>query len=175
MTYRPTDEVYGPPLTLRLPSLLYLGLALAVVAAVVVGEVSPVGTWLHTYVVLGDANRYIGSRVFAALITLSAVASVVQAGMRGVRVRGDGLEYRDLVSAIWPRVRRYKWPQIDRIVLDRGGAIILDLWNGDRALLPPVSDAERLAATLEKVALARAIPVTGGRGVDEIPEAGDYE
>jgi hypothetical protein len=79
------------------------------------------------------------------------------------------------VSLVWPKVRRYKWAQIDRVTIDDAGFIMLELWNGDRALLPPVMNSSRLASTLEKVALARAVPVTGGRGVDEIPEPGEFE
>jgi len=175
MTYRPTEETYGPPLRVRLPSVLYLVVALGVIAAVALGEASPSNSWLFKYVVEADAHRYISSRVFAGLLLASALASFLQAGMRGVRVRGDGVEYRDLVSMVWPKVRRYKWAQIDRLTIEEGDLIVLDLWNGDRALLPPVMNGTRLASTLEKVALARAIPVTGGRGVDEIPEPDDYE
>jgi hypothetical protein len=32
-----------------------------------------------------------------------------------------------------------------------------------------------LCAALEKVAHARAIPVQGGLGLDELPESGDFE
>ncbi len=175
MTYRPTEETYGPPLTARLPSLFYLLVALAVAAAVAIGEASSANSWLFKYVVEADAHRFISSRLFAGLLMVSALASFVQAGMRGVRVRGDGVEYRDLVSMVWPKVRRYKWAQIDHLTIEDGGLIVLDLWNGDRALLPPVMNNARLASTLEKVALARAIPVTGGKGVDEIPDPGDYD
>ena len=54
-------------------------------------------------------------------------------------------------------------------------AIALDLWDGSRAFLPEVSDREGLAAVLEKVAVARAIPVRGGAGLDEIPESDEFE
>jgi hypothetical protein len=175
MTYRPTEETYGPPLLARVPSALYVSIALLVVAGVAIGEASPSDSWLFQYVVEADAHRYVTSRIFAGLLLVSALASFIQAGMRGVRVRGDGLEYRDLVSMVWPKVRRYKWAQIDRLTIGESDLIVLDLWNGDRVLLPPVMNGSRLAATLEKVALARAIPVTGGHGVDEIPESSDYD
>jgi hypothetical protein len=175
MTYRPTEESYGPPLLVRLPSVLYLLVALGVLATVAIGEASPADSWLFKYVVEADAGRYITSRVFAALLLVSALASFIQTGMRGVRVRGDGVEYRDLVNMVWPRIKKYKWAQIDRLTIEKGDLIVLDLWNGDRALLPPVMNASRLVSTLEKVALARAIPITGGHGVDEIPEPGEYD
>jgi hypothetical protein len=94
--------------------------------------------------------------------------------MRGVRVRGDAVEYRDVVSLAWPRVRRYKWAQIDRITL-RDGAIGLDLWDGTHTELPPVSDPPGLSRVLEQVAAARAIPITGGRGLDEIPDSEEFD
>ena len=38
MTYRPTESTFGPPFAARIPSLLYMALALAGVAAVVIAE-----------------------------------------------------------------------------------------------------------------------------------------
>lgn len=173
MTYRPAEALYGPPLVMRIPSLIYLALALTVAAMVALAQVSPPDTWLNRYFVQGDRQRFFSSWTFAALLLTSALAYVLRAGMRGVRIRGDGLEYRDVVN-FWPRVRRYKWAQIDRITLDVPRSIVLDLWDGSRAFLPVVSDPAGLATTLEKVAVARAIPLKGGKGIDEIPESGEY-
>jgi hypothetical protein len=56
-------------------------------------------------------------------------------------------------------------------VLDAGAAIALDLWDGRREFLPKVSGRDELALMLEKVAKARAIPITGGTGMfDEVPD-----
>jgi hypothetical protein len=93
--------------------------------------------------------------------------------MRGVRVRGDGIEYRDIVSLLIPKLRRIRWAQLDRISLSRPGLVTLDLWDGTRAFLPRVQDYGLLAKTLEQVALARAIPLEGGAGLDDIPEEED--
>jgi len=175
MTYRPTESVFGPPWVKRIPSTLYLAIALAVLATVLTAERSPSNTWLYVYIVERDVHRIIGSRTLAVILLLSSLAAVIRAGMRGVRVRGDGVEYRDLISLGLPKVRRYKWAQIDRIILDQAEAIALDLWDGTRAFLPMVSDRDGLAALLEKVAVARAIPVRGGIGVDEIPESGEFD
>jgi hypothetical protein len=175
MTYRPSESVFGPPWVKRIPSTLYLALALIVLAVVLTAERSPSNTWLYVYIVERDVHRIIGSRTLAVILLLSSLAAVVRAGMRGVRVRGDGVEYRDLISLGLPKVRRYKWAQIDRIILDQSETIALDLWDGTRAFLPMVSDREGLAALLEKVAVARAIPVRGGIGVDEIPESGEFD
>jgi hypothetical protein len=174
MTYRPAETVFGPPLSVRLPSFIYLGIAAVVAALVLMGEMSEPGSFLHYYVVEKDINRLVSSRALGVVLLISALASVVRAGMRGVRIRGDGIEFRDVISIVMPRVRRYKWAQIDRIVLDQQ-SIAVDLWDGTRALLPRVGDRLGLAAALEKVAHARAIPVRGGRGLDEIPEANEFD
>jgi hypothetical protein len=174
MTYRPAETVFPPPWSVRLPSFLYLLLAAGVIAVVVAGHVSPTNTNLHIWIVERDPTRLIGSRTFATLIALSALAAVMRAGMRGVRVRPDGLQYRDVLTFGWPRVRHYRWAQIDCIVLDQPKKIAIDLWDGSRAFLPDVSDPSALSATLEKVAAARAIPVRGGRGLDEIPDSSEF-
>jgi hypothetical protein len=165
MTYRPLSSVaFGPPLAVRLPSFVYLLLAIALVAFVIVGSLSGSGTWIFRYVVTDDEQRWLSARTLAGLVLLSAVASVVRARMRGVVVHPGGLETRDLLSLGWPRVRRFSWPQIDKIVLDAGPDIALDLWDGSRELLPQVSDRKNLALLLERVALARAIPISGATG-----------
>lgn len=173
MTYRPAVEAFGPPWSVRIWPLLYLGLALAVAALVVLGEASPPSSWLFVYVVERDVQRIVGARALSIALVVSALAAILRSSMRGVRVRADGVEYRDVVNYVWPRVRSYKWAQIDRIVLDQAD-IALDLWDTSRAFLPPVQNRERLAALLEKVGAARAIPVRGGGRLDEIPDSGDY-
>jgi hypothetical protein len=174
MTYRPNASAFGPPLSVWVPSLVYLAISLAVLGVVLVAERSP-GSPLYDYTVARDPGRVISSHTLAALLLLSAVASVVRASMRGVRVLGDGVEYRDVLSLGWPRVRRYRWAQIDRILLDQPQSIALDLWDGTRAFLPRVGDRDGLAKLLEKVATARAIPIRGGRGLDEIPESDEFD
>jgi hypothetical protein len=174
MTYRPTEAVFGPPLSVRIPSILYLAIALLVAVIVVAGEMSPPDTWLNDYVVQRDVHRIISSRTLAMVLVASSIASLVRAGMRGVRIRGDGVEYRDVVTLL-PKVRRFKWAQIDQIILDSPKTITLDLWDGTRAFLPIVSDRIGLARALEKVAAARAIPVRGGAGLDEIPDSSEFD
>lgn len=170
MTYRPAETVFPPPWSARIPSFIYLGCAVAVIAFVAIGYNSPTNSWIHEYTVERDVRRLMGSRMFATLIALSALATVMRAGMRGVRLYPDGLEYRDVLGIGWPRVRRYRWAQIDGIVLDQPNSIALDLWDGSRAFLPHVNDRQALAAALEKVGASRAIPVRGGVGLDEIPD-----
>jgi hypothetical protein len=174
MTYRPLSSVaFVPPFLVRLPSLVYLAVAVALVVFVVVGTFSDSTTWIFQYVVAQDEKRWLGSRTLAGLVLVSAIASVIRARMRGVVVHPEGVETRDLLTMGWPRVRRFAWPQIDKIVLDAGQDIALDLWDGRRELLPPVGDRQSLALLLERVALARAIPISGATGMVEPLDDGD--
>jgi len=169
MTYRPREAVYSIPWLERVPSLVYLAAALVSVVLVLVGEHSDPGSWLFNYVVVQDHVRLISSRTFAVLLSLGAIASVLRGNMRGVRIFGDGVEAREITQLFFPRVRRYRWPQMALIVLDQPH-VAVELWDGQRAVLPAVGDREGLAAELERVAAARDIPVQGGRGLDEIPD-----
>jgi hypothetical protein len=174
MTYRPTERVFLPPWRARLPSLSYLLVALAVGVVVLAAEASPSNSELYVWLIENNSKRLISAETFAILLGVSAIATVLRTGMRGVRIHGDGLEYRDVVSFFIPKRRRYRWAQIDRISLDEPNSIGLDLWDGTHVFLPPVSDHAALAATLEKVGAARAIPVRGGKGLDDIPESGEF-
>jgi hypothetical protein len=174
MTYRPVETTFGPPLRVKIPSFAYVAIALFAVMIVITAERSPHDSWLYVNVVERGVRGLIGARTLAVLLALGALSSVLRASMRGVRVRGDGVEYRDIISLGLPRLRRYRWAQIDRVILDLPQSVALDLWDGSRAFLPLVADRTGLAATLEKVATARAIPVRGGVGLDEIPESADF-
>ena len=169
MTYRPREAVYSIPWLERIPSLVYLATAVVAVVLVLVGEHSDPSSWLFHYVVVQDHVRLISSRTFAVFLSLGAIASVLRGNMRGVRIFGDGVEAREITQLFFPRVRRYRWPQMARIVLDQP-RFAVELWDGQRAILPAVGDREGLAAELERVAAARDIPVQGGKGLDDIPE-----
>ncbi|HEY3666699.1 MAG TPA: hypothetical protein VGL19_11885 [Polyangiaceae bacterium] len=173
MTYRPTESSFGPPFAARIPSLLYLLVALGGVIAVVAAEHSSSNSWLYVNIIERGVKGFISARVCAGLLLAGAISSFLRTNMRGVRVRGDGVDYRDATLG-WPRARKFKWAQIDRIVLDLP-YIALDLWDGTRSFLPAVEDRAALAVVLEKVGHARAIPVRGGVGLDEIPEEGEFD
>jgi hypothetical protein len=175
MTYRPTETSFGPPFLIRVPSLIYAAVAAAAVVVVLVAESSPSTSWLYVNVVERGVRGIMSARMFAGCLVVGALASVLRANMRGVRIRGDGVEYRDIVSLGIPRLKRFKWAQIDRVILDAPRHVALDLWDGTRALLPEVSDRPSLSATLEKVAHARAIPVRGGHGLDELPDSAEFQ
>lgn len=184
MTYRPSQRVaFGPPLRQRLPSFAYLAFALAVCGVIVYGQHAPTGSTLFHYVVEGDRGRVVPSSVCAIILVTSALAAVLREQMRGVILHPEGIDVRELLSLGWPRVRRFHWSQIDRMFVPpaEGEAaakktIRLDLWDGSRTWLPDVAKASELGVLLERVALARAIPIEGGTGlVDDLgnPLAGD--
>jgi len=175
MTYRSGQQSFGPPLSRKLPSYLYLVVSCSVVLAMVVGEHSPPGSWLFHYVVELNPGRVMGIHTFAMCLMTGALSAVLRAGMSGVHIHGDGVEAREVQGWVVPRVRRFRWPELERIVLDQKTRIALDLWDGSRAFLPVVKDRQGLSTALEKVAMSRAIPVRGGRGLDEIPEREDVE
>lgn len=173
MTYRPAETAFGPPFSAHLPSMLYLAIAITAVVLVILGERAPAGTFLYRQVVERSLQGFVGARTVAGLLVFGAVASFLRTSMRGVRIRGDGLEFREVMPLGLPRMRRYKWAQIDRVLLDVPSSIVLELWDGTRAYLPVVNDRVSLSAALEKVGHARAIPVRGGTGLDELPDASE--
>ena len=175
MTYRPMGSTFGPPFAARIPSLVYLSCAVAAVITVAIAEHSPSTSWLYVNIVERGIKGVMSARLCAGLVLGGALSSMLRTNMRGVRVRPDGVDYRDVLAFGWPRVRRYKWAQIDRIVLDMPTYIALDLWDGTRSFLPAVADREALSQVLEKVGHARAIPVRGGAGLFDLPEAGEFE
>jgi hypothetical protein len=175
MTYRPAETAFGPPLVAHLPSLVYLGVAITAIVLVFLGERAPAGSFLYDQVVERSLRGFIGARAVAGILLLGACASLLKTSMRGVRIKGDGLDFRDVVSLGIPRLRRYKWAQIDRILLDGPRTIVLELWDGTQAYLPEVNDRDKLATALEMVGHARAIPVRGGVGLDELPDEAEAE
>ncbi|MFO0755890.1 MAG: hypothetical protein U0359_05340 [Byssovorax sp.] len=178
MTYKPERRVsFGPPLRQRAASLLYLTFAVAVSLVILYGqELAPTGSRLFQYVVEGDRHRMIPSSVCAVILFSSALAAVIREQMRGVVLHPDGIETRELLTMGWPRVRRFHWSQIDKVFVppaaDKAAApkaVRLDLWDGSRTWLPLVAKADELGVLLERVALARAIPIEGGTGlVDDL-------
>jgi hypothetical protein len=174
MTYQPErSRSFGPPLRQRLPSLGYFAFALLVTAVIVYGQNAPTSSSLFHYVVEGDRTRMVPSSVCAIILFTSALAAVLREQMRGVVLHPDGIEMRELLSLGWPRVRRFHWSQIDRVFVPPvepatgvpSKSIRLDLWDGSQTWLPDVAKAFELGILLERVALARAIPIEGGSGV----------
>ena len=164
---------FGPPLRQRLPSIGYLTFAVLVTAVIVYGQNAPSTSRIFHYVVEGDRTRMIPSSVCAIILFTSALAAVLREQMRGVVLHPDGIEMRELLALGWPRVRRFHWSQIDRVFVPPAEVtegvpakpIRLDLWDGTQTWLPDVAKALELGVMLERVALARAIPIEGGTGI----------
>src|SRR5262249_38620480 len=152
---------------------------------IVYGQHAPAGSTLFRYVVEGDAGRVIPSSVCAIILVTSAMGAVLREQMRGVILHPEGIDVRELLTLGWPRVRRFHWSQIDKVFPPSAPAsdaprapaqettgsktIRLDLWDGTRTWLPDVARAGELGMMLERVALARAIPIEGGTGlVDDL-------
>lgn len=175
MTYRPDRrQTFGPPLRERALTLAYVAFSVIVVGLILYGQNAPSNSIFFRYVVEGDRSRIIPSSVCAILLGVSASAAFLREQMRGVVVHPDGIELRELLSFGLPKVRRFAWSQIDRVFVPPadpkaaskpGGGIRLDLWDGSRQWLPKVSNSAGLSLLIERVALARAIPLEGGTGL----------
>jgi hypothetical protein len=162
MTYSPErgERVkFGPPLRVLVPGFLYLGLAVLAALLIFTAHAGAHGTSLYTFIVEGDRNRPIGSIAFAIVLVTSALATVLRAQMRGVIVHGDGLESRDIALLGVPRIRRFAWAQIDRLVVSET-EVMLELWNGTYEKLPAVARPESLVMLLERIAIGRNIQLT---------------
>jgi len=187
MTFRPEKATFSPPWSVRLPSTIYFVAATIVALGVALARFFPMDSWLYREVVLGDQRRVFTSAAAATIIFVSALASIIRQAMAGVIVHPDGIETREIMSLGVPRVKKLAWAQIDRVAIPRSTQadakaapartaagtpitkIRLDLWNGHQQFLPDVARVGDLALALERVALARAIPIEGGTGlVDEI-------
>jgi len=187
MTYRPKKETFGPPLIRRLPSMIYFGAACVLGLAVLAAPHLSRQSWLYQVAVERDYQRLISANAFAIFIFTSALAAIIRQQLSGVVVSEGGIETREVVTLGLPRIKRYAWPQIDKVRIPlatraihkqpadqtKGAGkvtkIMLDLWDGSRTVLPDVQRLADLSVTIERVALARAIPIEGGSGlVDEL-------
>lgn len=155
MAYNPNPDerfVFGPPIWQRLPSLLFLGFAAALGVATFAAYNGSTNSALHRFIVAENRTPLV------VVIALAAVATFIRAGMRGVIVTREGVETRTL-SMGFPRVRKWRWAQIDRVILDKE-QVLLELWNGTFERLPSVRHGEKMVDLLERVAIGRDRQVT---------------
>lgn len=155
MAYNPNPHerfAFGPPLWQRLPSLLFLGFGAAVAVAAVIAHYGN-DVALHRFIVTEHRTP------FAVVIAVSAIATFIRSGLRGVVVTRDGVETRTLSLGGVPRVRRWRWAQIDRVILDEGD-VLFELWNGTYERLPKVREGRKMVDLLERVAIAHGRNVT---------------
>jgi hypothetical protein len=162
MAYSPPEgekTKFGPPLAQRLPSLLFVGFALAMVAIVFVVQSGPSGSYLFRFMVVGDRGRPIRAETLSFIILACSLGTVLRAQMRGVILRSDGLEARYLLAAGIPKIRRWAWTQLERVVLD-DEQVMVELWNGQYERLPSVAEPGKMSELLERICAARKIRVT---------------
>ena len=182
MTYRPTKATFLLPWRVRLPATMYFAIASVILSAVAIAHALPKSTWLYQVVVEEDRYRLLPAPAFAALIFASGLAAIIRQQLSGVVVRPDGIETREVLPFGVPKIRRLAWVQIDRVAIPYQAPNIapppgetvrkkirLDLWNGSHEFLPDVAQFSELSVIIERVALARAIPIEGGTGlIDEL-------
>ena len=163
MAYSPVARravSFGPPLRQRLPSLVFFAFGGTLVSLVITAYyVASSNSALYIWIVDGDRARPLPAAVLATLVFLSALGTVVRARMRGVLVHPDGIEARYLLPLGVPRVKRWAWAQVERVVLDDEGAM-LELWDSTYERLPDVARPKELATLLEQIAAERRIVVT---------------
>lgn len=155
----PDRSRFGPPMSQRLPSFVFLALAVGLVITVLYGESPSSSPALSAWLADHDRGRPIGSLGLACIVVVCALGTVVRAQMRGLVVRADGVEARYLLALGVPRIRRWTWAQVERIVLDES-SIMFELWNGEYERLPTVKDHASLCNLLERIASGRKIRVT---------------
>jgi len=155
MAYNPNPDerfAFGPPIWQRLPSLLFLGFAATIGVATVLAHQGSSNTALYRFIVTENRTPLV------FVIVLAAVATFIRSGLRGVIITREGVETRTL-SMGFPRVRKYRWPQIDRVVLDNED-VLFELWNGTYERLPKVRNGQKMVDLLERVAIGRGRQVT---------------
>lgn len=155
MAYNPNPDdrfAFGPPIWQRLPSLIFLGFAAAVGIAALVAHNGSSNTALYRFIVAENRTPLV------IVIVIAAIATFVRAGLRGVIVTRDGVETRTLNFG-FPRVRRFRWAQIDRVVLDKD-EVLFELWNGTYERLPPVNDGEKMVDLIARIATGRGRQIT---------------
>lgn len=173
MAYSPATrgpERFGPPMRQRVGSMLFLAFGLGVAALVLIAYyASSSNSALYVWVVEGDRSRPLPAPILAFLVCVSGLGTLIRARMRGVVVHVDGIEARYLLPMGVPRVKRWAWAQIERVVLDDDGAM-LELWDSTYERLPDVARPRELGALLERIAGSRRIVVTRLDAIDEPSE-----
>src|SRR5580693_2293149 len=98
MTYSPVAgdrRKFGPRLSARIPSALYLVAATALAGVVLYAyTAAPSSSQVFQWVVGRDRDRPLPASVLAAVIVVSAIGTVVRTSMRGVVVSDDWIETR---------------------------------------------------------------------------------
>jgi hypothetical protein len=150
---------FGPPLMQRLPSVVFVALALAMVAVVFIAEGGSSSSRIHAFIVDGDRGRPLSAQTLAFIVLASSIGTFLRARMRGVIVKPDGIEARYLLPMGIPKIRRWAWSQIERMVVD-DTQVMFELWNGQYERLPAVAEPKKLSELLEHIAATRNLRLT---------------
>jgi hypothetical protein len=150
---------FGPPLRSRIPSAVYLAVAIVFSIVTWYAYNAPRSSMLFVWAVEGDRIRPLSASVIAVVLLVSAAATVVRTHMRGVLVSEDWVEARSLLPLGIPRARRWGWAQVTRIVID-GTRVALEMYDGGFERLPEVADAMALVQLLVHHAVRLRIQVT---------------
>jgi hypothetical protein len=149
---------FGVPLLTRIPGYVFLAFAAVIALTVLTAYNGSSNSRLYIWVVEGDRNRVFGSGPLAFIIAFAALGNVVKTALRGVIVTRDAIEARFLIAG-FPKVKRWTWAQIDRVVVDEED-VMLELWDGTYERLPKVRDGKKLADMVAGIATARGRAVT---------------
>ena len=170
MAYSPNKSdrfSFGPPLLARIPGYVFLAFAAVIGLTVFAAYHGSSNSSLYIWVVEGDRHRVFGSAPLAFIILFAAIGNIIKTGLRGVIVTAEGVEARILLAGGFPKVKRWTWAQIDRLVVD-DESVMLELWNGEYERLPKVRDSKRLGDLLASIATAR------GRGVTRLADTSKH-
>jgi hypothetical protein len=163
MAYSPDKDderlTFGPPIWTKIPSYVFGALCLALVIVVVTTYFGPSNSRLYVWIVEGDKGRPIPSAALAFIVFLSGIATVVRAHMRGVVITKEGIEARYLLPMGVPRVKRWQWAQVHRMVMD-GRGVMLELWDSSYERLPTVAEGSKLAGVLTHAGNKHGIVIT---------------
>lgn len=162
MTYAPpVDERvrFAAPLRQRIPSLVFLAIAAAAAIIVALAYRAPGATKLFVWIVEGDRGRAMPSQAFVIVFLVCALGTVLRAQLRGVTIDRDWILVRTLLPLGIPQAKRWGWPQVNRIIVDRR-QIALELNDGSFNPLPPVQDPVKLRDLLFSHAVKKKIQVT---------------
>ena len=170
MSYEPAgtrrDKTkFGPPVRSRIPSALYLGASIVFGIVTAYAYSAPPSSKLFVWAVEGDRIRPLSVSVVAIVLLVSALATVIRTHMRGVIVADDWIEARYLLPLGVPRVRRWAWAQIHRMVIDDRG-VMLEMWTGEYEKLPAVARQLDLAAVLELKSAQHGVLMTRLKQLD---------
>jgi hypothetical protein len=161
MAYQPEApfrQAFGAPLLQHVPAIVWFVFTLVLTGVVVAAHHMSSNSTLYAWIVERDRGG-IPAAALAFVVLASGIATLARSYMRGVIVHAGGLEARYILPLGMPRVRKWAWAQIHRMVLSDDG-VMLELWTNEYEKLPPVGKPGDLGALLEHMGAMHGIIVT---------------